>query len=128
MAGSLFSGEQSLLAGGDVREGKGKAERGDRGALEGNYLQALRCAELAGEWRKRPAVSIPERERGETVEEMKPTGGVGLPERERESGASGLGWIPDFGPRVWPSWLPFYFFRLKPFLFLFSGLLYNFFI
>jgi hypothetical protein len=30
--GSLFSGEQSLLAGGDVQEGSGRAERGDRGA------------------------------------------------------------------------------------------------
>jgi hypothetical protein len=44
-----------------VREGKGRAERGDRGELEGDYLQALRRTELAGEWRKRPAVSIPER-------------------------------------------------------------------
>jgi hypothetical protein len=31
-AGSLFSSEQSLLAGGNVQEGKGRAERGDRGA------------------------------------------------------------------------------------------------
>jgi hypothetical protein len=43
------------------------------------------------------------------LERMMPIGGVGLPERER-AGASGLGWIPDFGPQVWPSWLPFSFF------------------
>jgi hypothetical protein len=46
------------------------------------------------------------------LERMMPIGGVGLPERER-AGASGLGWIPDFGPQVWPSWLPFSLFLIK---------------